>query len=75
MEIKWPNLIFFALMIFTVVWAVRAQDSIFVFLSQLGNLGPEHSTDERYWSLLVFSLLVISIVALVRIFVDSRTHQ
>ena len=75
MEIKWSNLIFLALMVFTVVWAVRAQDSILAFLSQMGNLGPEHPTDERFWGLMVFSLLVIAIVALVRIFVDNRTHQ
>ncbi len=75
MEIKWSNLVFFALLVFTIAWAIRARDSIFVFLSQMGNMGPEHPTDDRFWGLMVFSLLVIAMVALVRIVVDNHTRQ
>jgi len=54
---------------------IRSQDAVFSFLSRMGHLGPEHPTDERFWGLMVFSLLIIAIVALVRIFVDHRSQE
>ncbi len=75
MEIKWPNVVFFGLLVFSTILLIRSREAVFEFLSQMGNMGPEHPTDERYWGLLVFSLLAIAMVALVRIFVDHRNQE
>ncbi len=75
MEIKWPNVVTFGLLILFVIWTIRSQDAVFSFLSRMGRMGPEHPTDERFWGLMVFSLLVIAMVALVRIFVDQRSQK
>jgi hypothetical protein len=75
MEIKWPIVASFTLLTLLVVWAVREQNAIVSLLSNLGRMGPEHPTDERFYSLMVFSLLLVVIVALVRIFVDHRSQE
>jgi hypothetical protein len=74
MVIKWSNIAFFVLVVFTFAWAVREQDSIFSFLSRMGQLGPEHPTDERFWGLMVFGLLVITLVGVLRILIASQTR-
>jgi hypothetical protein len=75
MEIKWSNLVFFALVIFTIAWAVRAQDSIFSFLSRMGRLGPDHPSDERIYGLMVFGLVLVTLVAVLKIFIENLTRN
>ncbi len=71
MEMKWPSVAFFALLVFTFAWAVRAQDSIHSFLSRMGSLGPDHPTDDRIWGLMVFGLLVTTLVGVLRVFINK----
>jgi hypothetical protein len=75
MEIRWPNVASFTLLTLIVVWAVREQNAIVSLLSNLGRMGPEHPTDERLYSLMVFSLLAVIVVAIVRIFVHNRDSE
>lgn len=75
MEIKWPNVAFFALLIFTVVWAVREQNAIVSFLSNLGRMGPERPTDERLYSLMVFSLLTLVVISILKVLVHNRNSE
>jgi len=75
MEIKWSNLAFFVLVVFTFVVTIRMRESIVIFLSSLGQLGPEHSTDEKIWGLMAFGLVAVTLVAILRVFIDTRNRD
>jgi hypothetical protein len=75
MEIKWSNVVLFALIVLSFAWAVRAQDSIFLLLSRMGMLGPAHPSDERLWGLMVFGLVLVTLVAVLKIFIENLRNR
>jgi ABC-type Fe3+ transport system permease subunit len=72
MEMKWTNLLCFVLVIFSVWLLIHMQESVVAFLSALGQLGPEHSTDEKFWGLIAFSVVAIVLVGVLTVLRQNR---
>lgn len=72
MEIKWGNLIAFAMLLAAIVIAVSMGDRIVAFLHSMTDIGPGHTDEEKTMGLIAFGLVGVLIVAVVRILVSGR---
>ena len=75
MEIRWPNLITFVIVICVLVMALKNHHQIAAFLSTMKAIGPGHDPDEQVLGLIAFGILMVSIVALTVILKDNRRNQ
>lgn len=62
MEVKWHNIICFALVMLALFMLIHSREEVAALLQALGNLGPEHSTDEKIWGLIVFGLVSFTLL-------------
>ena len=67
MQINWAGIVCLALAIFVIVIVVRAHNKIAAFLGTMAQIGPGHASDEKLVGLIAFSLVVLTIVGLVKI--------
>ena len=67
MQINWTGIICLALAILLIVVVVHAYDKISAFLGTMAQIGPGHTSDEKVIGLIAFSLVVLTIVGLVKI--------
>lgn len=71
-EIKWANVVAFALAITAFVIAIRWHHAIVEFLNNMGRIGPGYSGEEQTWGLLAFGLILVLIVAVTKIALQNR---
>ena len=74
-EIKWTNLIAFALALFALVIVLTMPRTIVSFLATMKNIGPGHTPEEQTLGLIAFGLLLVTIVALARIAASRRSGE
>ena len=67
MEIKWPNVIAFALALGALVLALKMRRELTAALAGIGDIGPGDSAEEQTLGLFVLGLVCVTIVAVVRI--------
>ena len=70
--IKWTNVICFALFVFLVMWLIHMHESVAAFLHSMGDLGPEHSTDEKVWGLITFGVVMVGFTAILTIMIRNQ---
>lgn len=75
MEIKWANVFGFALLIFAFVLVIRMHERVHAFLASMGQMGPEHTTDEKIWGLIAFGLVAITLAGLIQILIRSQDRR
>ena len=75
MEIKWENIVWFGLIIFTFVLVIRMHEQIFAFLASMGQMGPQHTTDEKIWGLIAFGLVALILAGLIKILIHNQDHK
>lgn len=62
MEVKFHNIICFALAMFALLMLFHMHEEVAAFLQAMGDLGPEHSTDEKIWGLMAFGLVCATLL-------------
>ena len=72
MEVKWTNVICFALAIFAVLMLIHMQESVVSFLRAMGDLGPEQTADEKIWGLIAFSLVAVILVGILKVIMQNK---
>ncbi len=72
MEMKWPNVVAFALAIFGIVLLVREHGAVGVALAGVGQIGPGHSPEEKFHGFFVLGILLVTLVAVVRLVLDPN---
>ena len=71
-EIKWPNVIGFALFILAVWILLHNHEEVTLFLSALGEIGPEHPTDRRIYGMIVFSTVGVLGLGVLKVLLQSK---
>ena len=72
MRIKWNNILALAMVTFAVVIAVGLRDEIRAFLGTMAAMGPGHEPQQQMLGLIAFSLLIVTLVAIVAICRNTR---
>ena len=72
MQVKWSNVVAFALAIFGVVLLIRQRDAVGVALTGIGQIGPGHTPEEKFYGFFVLGILLVSLVAIVRLVLDAN---
>ena len=72
MEVKWSNVVAFALAIFGVVLLVRDHGAVGVALAGVGAIGPGHTAAEKFHGFFVLGILMVTLVAIVRLVLDAN---
>ena len=72
MEIKWSNVIVFALFLFGLIWFVKMGPQIGEFFSNLWRIGPGYSPQEQMMGLVASGLICVVIVAIVKMVLNNR---
>jgi hypothetical protein len=72
MEMKWSNVVVFALVVFGSVLLVREHNAVGVALSGLGQIGPGHTPAEKFHGFFVLGILLVTLVAIVRLVLDAN---
>jgi hypothetical protein len=72
MVIKWTNVICFALFVFLVVALIHMHESVAAFLRAMGDMGPEHSTDEKIWGLITFGVVMVGFAGILTILIRNQ---
>ena len=75
MEIRWPNVFAFALVILSVVLLVRHNGSVNLALASIGQIGPGHTTEEQTLGLCVLGVLCVAGVAIVRLVIANSGRK
>ena len=71
-EIKWTNIICFALLIFSVWMLLHMHEEVASFLGALGELGPNHPGDRRMFGLVVFTIVGVIVVGVLKVLMQTR---
>ena len=71
MEIKWPNVIVFGLVVLTVVLIVKMPRPVLTALAAARQIGPGSTSEERILGLVTVGLICVTIVAVVKIVVQG----
>ncbi len=72
MEIKWPNVVAFGLLILAAGLAVRHGPNVGVALTAIGDIGPGHTPEEKFIGFAVLGVILVCLVALVRLVLDNH---
>lgn len=72
MEIKWPNVVAFALAILSIVLAVWHRQALRAAVTGIGHIGPGHSMEDKTLGLWVLGVILVSLVAIVRLVISSN---
>ena len=72
MEIKWPNVVAFALAILGVVLMVRHRYELGATLASLGPIGTGPTPADRTLGFCVLGVLLVALVAVVRLVCSSN---
>ena len=72
MEMRWPNVVAFALAIFGIVLLVREHGAVGVAIAGVGRIGPGHSPEEKFHGFFVLGILLVTLVAIVRLVLDPN---
>jgi hypothetical protein len=72
MEIKWSNIVAFALAIITFIVFIKNYPSIAEFINSLGRIGPGHQPGDWTSGLVAFGLIGILVVAIVAILNNGK---
>ena len=71
MEIKWNNLIAFALALFALVVVLKTPNEMGAFLASMQNVGPGYTPQEQTMGLMAYGMVLLAIVALVKIILHN----
>lgn len=71
-QVKWPNVIGFALLIFAVWMLLHMHKEVVSLLKALGELSPGHPRDQRIFGLIVFSIIMVVIVGVFNVLLHSK---
>jgi hypothetical protein len=71
MEIKWSNVVAFALGLTALIILVRMHREIAEFVSFMGCIGPGHNPQEQATGLVAVGMICVVIVAVVKIVLNS----
>lgn len=72
MEVKWSNVVAFALAIFAIVLLIRQHGAVGVALTGLGQIGPGHTPEEKFHGFFVLGILLVALIAIVRLVLDAN---
>lgn len=75
MEIKWPNVVAFALAIVAFFMAVSRQEEIATFLGSTQHLGSSPSITDRMHGLMAFGLMLVALLGVLRIVLNSQNGK
>ncbi|TWU20723.1 hypothetical protein [Bythopirellula polymerisocia] len=75
MEIKWPNVVAFALTIVAFFTAVSMHEDISAFLGTMEYLGTRSSITNRTHGLMAFGLILVVLVGVLRIVLNSQNGK
>ncbi len=67
MELRWANVVAFALAIGALVVALKMHRQMYTFLSTMGSIGTSHDPSEVTAGLIAFGLLAVSLLGLIKI--------
>ena len=71
MDIRWSNVVAFGLAIFAFVIFLKTHQQISTFFSTIRSIGPGHDTDQQVMGLAAVGLIALTIVAIVKIVINS----
>ncbi len=72
MKIHWQNIVALMLAIGALAVFLGYRPQIIGFLGAMASIGPGHDPDDRTLGLIAFSLVAISLVAIVRLLSQNR---
>lgn len=75
MEIKWPNVVAFALVIGSVVLAVKNHQELGNAIGSIGQIGPGHSAEDKTLGLCVLGILCVAGVAIIRLVIAGNKRS
>ena len=75
MEIKWPNVVAFALAILATVLAVRNRDALGATLHAVTHIGAEHSPEDRTLAFCILGVLLVTLVAVVKLVCQNNRRD
>ena len=67
MKINWENIFALILVVTVIILFTRFREALALFTSNIGKIGPGHSTDEQTLGLIALGLIGVCVVAIVRI--------
>ena len=75
MEIKWPNVVAFGLVILSVFLAVRNRGELSVAVGAITKVGPGHTPEEQVLGFCVLGVLCAAGVAIVRLVITGNDRR
>ncbi len=75
MEIKWPNVVTFALVIVAFITTLRMHEEMGGFLGSMRYLGSSPNLADRVYGLMAFGLVVIILVAVLRMLIENSNRD
>lgn len=75
MQIKWSNVIAFAMVVFALVVFLKTYPQMAAFFAAMNDIGPGHDPDEQVRGLVAFGLIALTIVGIVKIVVNGGRDQ
>lgn len=79
MEPRWEVIrgavtIFVCVMLLRIAYCIwtEANKQIVVFLASMKTMGPNRTVEEKFWGLAAFSLVIISVLSVIRIVAGNR---
>jgi multisubunit Na+/H+ antiporter MnhF subunit len=67
MQIRWTNVVSFALGTFVLVILIRYRESIQAFLESMLRIGPGYDSDDRTVGLIAFAVALVGLLGLIKI--------
>jgi Na+/glutamate symporter len=71
MEIKWSNIVAFALAVFALIVFSKTWPLIAAFFAAMKAIGPGHDPDQQVQGLVAFGLIALTLVGIVKILSSS----
>lgn len=75
MKILWRRVIAFGLVVVAVVLFVANRAAVMHFVSAVGHIGSEHSTDERTLGLIASGLIVVALLGALRLVLNDPNRS
>ncbi len=75
MQIRWHNIFALILFVVAVVLFIANRDQIVGFLMTMKDIGPGHSPEEQTIGLIALGLTLVSLLAALRIVLQSRSDR